>query len=250
MNQLKVIEHDGQRVLTTTLLAESYDSTADKISYNFNYNENRYKEGKHYFLLTGESLKEFKSAYREFQGSINKLYLWTEKGAWLHAKSLNTDRAWEAYEMLVDDYYRVKTSAIDLTSLSPQLQFMIQVEQSVKQIEQRQQRTESQITTIKETFLQRDDDWRNKINGMLNGAAKRSGGVYRDLRTMSYQILEERGRCDLQRRLTNLKERLADSGATKTKINDANRLDVIESDSRLKEIYTTIVKELAIGTLI
>ncbi|MFB9324222.1 ORF6N domain-containing protein, partial [Cryptosporangium minutisporangium] len=100
----------------------------------------------------------------------------------------------------------------------------------VKQIEQRQQRTESQITTIKETFLQRDDDWRNKINGLLNGAAKRSGGAYRDLRSLSYQKLEERGRCDLQRRLVNLKERLADSGATKTKINEANRLDVIESD--------------------
>ena len=31
----------------------------------------------------------------------------TEKGAWLHAKSLNTDQAWEAYESLVDDYYRL-----------------------------------------------------------------------------------------------------------------------------------------------
>ena len=26
-----------------------------------------------------------------------KLYLWTEKGALLHAKSLNTDVAWEVY---------------------------------------------------------------------------------------------------------------------------------------------------------
>ncbi|WP_207642469.1 hypothetical protein [Desulfosporosinus sp. I2] len=31
----------------------------------------------------------------------------TITGAWLHAKSLNTDRAWKAYETLVDDYYRV-----------------------------------------------------------------------------------------------------------------------------------------------
>ena len=36
------------------------------------------------------------------------LYLWTEKGALLHAKSLNTDKAWEVYDYLVDFYFRVK----------------------------------------------------------------------------------------------------------------------------------------------
>lgn len=36
------------------------------------------------------------------------LYLWTEKGALLHAKSLNTDKAWEVYDYLVDYYFRVK----------------------------------------------------------------------------------------------------------------------------------------------
>lgn len=36
------------------------------------------------------------------------LYLWTEKGALLHAKSLNTDKAWEVYDYLVDFYFRAK----------------------------------------------------------------------------------------------------------------------------------------------
>ncbi|MNP74948.1 hypothetical protein D3C76_1719070 [compost metagenome] len=70
------------------------------------------------------------------------------------------------------------------------------------------------------------------------------------MRSESYRLLEERGKCDLNRRLANLRERLADTGATKTKINDTNRLDVIEADPRLKEIYTTIVKKLSIGTLV
>lgn len=249
MTQLQPIEYQGQRILTTAQLAESYGTTADKISYNFNYNEARYQAGKHYFLLTGEDLRTFKEANREFQGSLNKLYLWTEKGAWLHAKSLSTDRAWEAYDMLVDDYYRVKEASINLTGLSPQLQLLIAMEHRQLQIEQRQQQTESQLTTIKETFLQRDDNWRQKITGMLNGAASRLGG-HREVRTESYRLLEERAHCKLNTRLANLKDRLAEQGATKSKINDANRLDVIESDPRLKEIYTTIVKELSIGTLV
>ena len=36
------------------------------------------------------------------------LYLWTEKGALLHAKSLNTDKAWQVYDYLVDFYFRAK----------------------------------------------------------------------------------------------------------------------------------------------
>lgn len=34
--------------------------------------------------------------------NLNKLYLWTEKGAFLHAKSLGTDRAWEVYGHLLN----------------------------------------------------------------------------------------------------------------------------------------------------
>ncbi|ANY71693.1 antirepressor [Paenibacillus ihbetae] len=252
MSQLQPIEHQGQRVLTTSQLAESFGTDARRISENFGRNLERYKSGKHYFVLSGNEKRSFLDRTQIADSSKNAqlLYLWTEKGAWMHAKSLNTERAWEAYEMLVDDYYRVKETAIDLTGLSPQLQLLIAMEHRQLQIEQKQQEHEQQLATIKETFLQRDDNWRQKINGMLNGAARRSGKSFRDIRTESYQLLEERGKCQLNIRLKNLQDRLADTGATKTKINETNRLDVIEADARLKEIYTTIVKELSIGTLV
>ncbi|WP_429984041.1 phage antirepressor KilAC domain-containing protein [Lysinibacillus pakistanensis] len=106
---LTVIQLRGKRVLTTAQLAEEYEATDRKIVDNFNNNKERYEEGKHFILLQGENLREFKSKNENFgfAQNLNKLYLWTEKGAWLHAKSLNTDRAWEAYELLVDEYYRV-----------------------------------------------------------------------------------------------------------------------------------------------
>lgn len=140
-------------------------------------------------------------------------------------------------------------SGLNINQLSPQLQLLINMEQGMKQLEARQQSTEQTISTIKETFLQRDDDWRKSINSMLNSAGRRLNESYRDIRSRSYEMLEHRGKCDLNRRLSNLRERLADSGATKTRINETNRMDVIESEPRLKEIYTTIVKELSIGSL-
>ncbi len=117
MNQLQPITQNGQRVLTTSQLAESFGADAKIINRNFQRNSERYIQGKHYFSLTGEGLREFKGS-RQFDDSLkfaSVLYLWTEKGAWLHAKSLNTDQAWAAYEMLVDEYYRIKENVVPLS---------------------------------------------------------------------------------------------------------------------------------------
>lgn len=106
----KVLEVKGIRVLTSQQLAEMYGTTRKLISYNFHYNKSKYVKGKHYIELVGEELKQFKRCL-EFQDSskfANTLNLWTEKGALLHAKSLNTDKAWQVYDYLVDFYFRAK----------------------------------------------------------------------------------------------------------------------------------------------
>lgn len=105
------IEHKQERILTTQQLAEAYGTDTANISKNFSRNQSRYAEGKHFYKLEGAELQAFKTAYGQNDDNLKfapALYLWTEKGAWMHAKSLNTDEAWNAYEMLVDDYYRVK----------------------------------------------------------------------------------------------------------------------------------------------
>ena len=108
--KLDILEVTGIRVLTTKQIAEAYGVTKDQIIYNFNYNKDRYILGKHYIEVTGDELRRLKTTC-ENQMSLKyakSLYLWTEKGALLHAKSLNTDKAWEGYDYLVDYYFRVK----------------------------------------------------------------------------------------------------------------------------------------------
>ncbi|MDO4301539.1 MAG: phage antirepressor KilAC domain-containing protein [Clostridia bacterium] len=110
MNELQVLENNGQRVMTTAVLAECYETSSRVISDNFNNNKGRYTEGKHYYCLTGNELRDFKSKSENFgfAPNLGKLYLWTEKGALLHAKSLNTDKAWEVYDYLVESYFKKK----------------------------------------------------------------------------------------------------------------------------------------------
>ncbi|GIN08702.1 hypothetical protein J1TS1_28470 [Shouchella clausii] len=256
---LSIIEQNNQRVLTTSQLAESYGTDNKVISNNFNRNKSRYKEGKHYIPLTGDEKKDFINLHQIEDGSKNAqtLYLWTEKGAWMHAKSLNTDEAWDAYEMLVDDYYRVKEIDLVTEKLSPELQMFKRIWDGMarKELEDAKRDREikeikTTVTVIKDTFLHKDDNWRKSISRMLNQAVNSSNYGHQEIRRKSYQLLEERARCNLSVRLQNLKDRLEENGAKATRIKDANKLEVIESDARLKEIYTTIVKELSIGSLV
>lgn len=117
MNDFKItpVEKEGQRVLTTAQLAEAYDTNSKVITKNFNRNKDHYQEGVHYFRLTGEELQRFFANVNLTNANSSKirtLYLWMEKGALLHAKSLNTDKAWEVYEFLVDNYFRVRNMMI------------------------------------------------------------------------------------------------------------------------------------------
>lgn len=101
----QTIEVKGRRVLTTHQIAEAYKVKEVQISQNFKNNRERFIEGKHYIAISGDELKAFKNQFEKIEVVKNRtshLYLWTEKGALLHAKSLNTDKAWEVYDYLVD----------------------------------------------------------------------------------------------------------------------------------------------------
>lgn len=115
MNLPQVIEVRGIRVLTTKQLAELYGTDPERIKLNYRYNKERYIVGKHIIPIEDAELREFKARY-QFNTSFKyakSLYLWTEKGALLHAKSLNTDKAWEVYDYLVDFYFRVKENGLE-----------------------------------------------------------------------------------------------------------------------------------------
>lgn len=106
MQNLQAIEVRGVRVLTSKQLSECYGTTTDCIKQNFKTNRERFVDGKHYISLTGDNLRSFKNEVAESRsvndnqvrishlvdGRASHLYLWTEKGAHLDAKSLNRVR--------------------------------------------------------------------------------------------------------------------------------------------------------------
>lgn len=109
---LPVIAHNQIPVVTTELLAKLYGTESVRIRQNFDRNTERFIEGKHFFKVTGEELKNFASSLKiltnppiEVSSKTRSLILWTERGAARHAKMLDTDQAWEVFEKLEDCYF-------------------------------------------------------------------------------------------------------------------------------------------------
>ncbi|WP_110954745.1 antA/AntB antirepressor family protein [Anaerosinus massiliensis] len=157
------------------------------------------------------------------------------------------------YFIEVEKRYKQQSESVNIAKLSPEMQMFNLLYQSVAktqidllEMQERTETVERRLTLVKDTIIKRDDNWRDEINKMLRKIARHVGIDHQELRSESYKLLEERGKCDLNSRLRNLKKRLQDNGETKTRIAKANKLDVIESDPRLKEIYTNIVKEMTI----
>lgn len=66
------------------------------------------------------------------------------------------------------------------------------------------------------------------------------------LRSEMYLELERRAGCDLNTRLRNKRNRMVENGCTKAKVSALNKMDVIEDDKKLREIFSKIVTEYEI----
>lgn len=231
MKQLKVIEQNGMRVLTSAQLSELFGTEAKVISYNFNYNKERYEEGKHYICLAGDDRKEFLFNHLEIQdGSKHAkyIYLWTDKGVFLHAKSLNTDKAWGTYTQLIDDYFKKVEEAKqpqpttpDLTGLSPQLQFMIQMEQRHNALETKLTLHESTQNEIKEAVTALTDNMtatpdHTKVVGTVNEFARWTRLGHNEVYNKVYDLLKSAHGIDVRQRVQNERDKLQKDYNTKT----------------------------------
>jgi len=170
MNTPEIITCHNKNVLTSHQLADFYNCETVAIRKNFNRNQERYQEGKHFFALQGIEKREFIDQYQIGTGYLNveTLYLWTEKGAFLHAKSLNTDKAWDVYEFLIEKYYNNKEELLTIDQaaymygLLDMFQFIsnqriVEKQHSVKYVKELRIRTNKPESTLYKFF----HNWRN-----------------------------------------------------------------------------------------
>lgn len=164
MNTPQIIEYNNQRLLTTEQLAEFYHVGVKQIQQNFGNNRDKFIEGKHYFYLKGQQLKEFKMQLENIElvnPRVSHLLLYTKQGASRHSKMLGTDRAWDMYDQLEENYFNppqqmaLPTSPRELIQLA--LEGNVEVNQRVDEIDGRLKEIEENklITTEDKGTLDR-----------------------------------------------------------------------------------------------
>lgn len=174
-NLLKPIEWGGQVVITTAQLAEVYGTTSDNINNNFSQNSNRFEAGKHYILLTGEELRQFKNL-PVINGVVSKntsrLYLWTRRGASRHCKILGTDKAWEQFDYLEDNYFEKQPKSIPLTT-AQQIQLLaqgnVELNQRVDTLAERMDNFEQNLPLLPEDADDVSKEVKKRVTELLGG---------------------------------------------------------------------------------
>ncbi|CAI1183067.1 Phage anti-repressor protein [Serratia ficaria] len=154
---LQIIEYRGQRVATTEQLAAGYGAEIKSIQNNFNRNQSRFVEGKHFFKVAGRELADLRSSISgaQISNKARVLFLWTERGAANHAKMLETDQAWSYYDEMVEFYFTRREALpapADLSKLEI-LQLAIESEKgrlAEKERADHAERTKSQISRKRE----------------------------------------------------------------------------------------------------
>lgn len=250
---ISVKEYRGQRVVTFKDIDMVHERPEGTARATFNRNKTRFREGEDYFVC---ETYEAKSLFNV--SAPNGILLLTEQGYLMLVKPFSDDLSWTVQRQLVNGYF--KTMRLVNEELSPETQLILKLAQSIANKELEDKERDRQIAlanetakkavetteTIKEAVKPVLDNWRIEINRKIKRVQFSSKIDFQTLNTQLYSELEQRAGCDLGTRLRNMKQRMGNSGATKTAINSIRKIDVIEGDKKLREIFPKIVSEYEI----
>lgn len=256
-SDISIKEYNGQRVVTfkdIDMVHGRPDGTARK---RFNDNRNRFIEGEDFFKISASEIRTTK-LFDIPDKATSDYALMTEQGYLMLVKSFTDDLAWDVQRQLVNGYFKTREKV--KRALSPELQMlqgllsqMVEKELADKERDRQillaKETADKAVATtesIKEAVKPVFDNWRSEINSKFNRIQKSAGAEFRMLRTEMYQELEHRAGCDLNTRLRNKRNRMAENGCTKTEINTLNKMDIIDDDKKLREIFSKIVTEYEI----
>lgn len=253
MNQLSIISQNGQLLADSREVADMTEVRhADlmrSIAVYIQILENAKLRSQDFFIPSTYKVDGNNKTY--------DCFLITRKGCDMVANKMTGEKGvlfTAAYVIRFEEMEKQLTAPprSQLEILQASINQLVDQERRLSAVETRIERTEKQQEDLKDILSLNPTDARKKVNQLINKIAQSAGGVgsYQDVRTESYKKLEERARCDLAKRVTNKKQRMALEGLAKSKIDKINNLDVIFEDGRLAEIYFAIVKEMAVANRI
>lgn len=256
-HEISIKSYMGQRVVTfkdIDMVHERPEGTARK---RFHDNKARFIKGEDYFKVKCSEVRPFfgQTPPNGFNPDA-EITLFTESGYLMLVKSFTDDLAWEVQRKLVDQYFKAKQIVNE--ELSPQMQLLMQMVNTMAQKELEDKERDRRIEEAKDVaqkavetaermrdeFISPFENWREDINKKVRKISRESGISYQNLFSDMYTELEHAARCDLAARQRNKQERMRKAGCTKTDVQkETTKIAVVEEDPKLRQIFEDIVRK-------
>ena len=158
------------------------------------------------------------------------------------------DKGKQARQYFIEVEKEYKQNQIDVNELSPELKMFNQIFKTVAANELENKKLNHKVDNIAEIVSLNTTDWRKTSQSIIRKIALTQGGygAYKEVASDAYAETDRRAGANLKIRLTNLKKNRLANGMSRSKVDKTNKLDVIDGDKRLKEIYMAVVKDFAI----
>lgn len=240
-----VIMKDRQAVTTSLQVADNFEKQHKDVLEAIDTKIQSAENSAHYKNMFAEG------EYKDSRGRTQRLYYMNRDGFSFIAFGFSGRKADSFKLKYIEAFNQMEEhikEQLDTSNLSPELQFMNSVVQSLAKQERETKRIENKVDSITEIVALNSTDWRKDSRTLISKMAKAQGGyeAYREVQADIYQELDRRAGSSLKTRVTNKRRRMADEGVSKSKRDKLSKLDVIAEDKRLLEIYLAIVKEFAV----
>lgn len=240
-----VIMKDRQAVTTSLQVAEGFDKQHKNVIQAIEDKIQSAENSAHYKLMFSEGI------YKDSRGRDQKMYYMNRDGFTFIAMGFTGRKADEFKFSYIDAFNQMEQhikQELDTSSLSPELQMFNHMFKSLANQEIATKQLENKVDGISDLLTMDTKDWRKEVNGIIRKIAIKQGGFdkFKEIGNESYLLLEDKARCSLTIRLENRKKNMIAQGIGKSTIKRLNKLDIIAEDHRLKEIYVSVVKNMAI----
>ena len=143
------------------------------------------------------------------------------------------------------NYVQPSMTQAELTLAIAQNQ--VEIERKTNLALETAEKANAKIDSISDIFTAPiDQNWRHSMNDKINAMCKTHNLNYQVFKGELYKELESKAHCDLAVRQTNQRNRMKKAGFTSAEQKAVSKIDVIERDSQLKEIFDSIVRKYQI----
>lgn len=201
------------------------------------------------------------STYQSEQNKTLPCFLITKKGCEFIGNKLTGIKGTEFTAKYINRFHDMEDTisnqiALQFRDMSPQLQFMINMEMEQKrQAKEIDNVKEAQKTIAQALGKDIEENFRSWVNRSLSAIAESENYHYigspqerhQAIRAESYERLNTKRPCRLEQRVAREQGRAVAAGASQTRIKAINKLTIIEGDKDLKPVYESVIREMLVA---